>query len=137
MFSRHRHVSVRRDPAAWAGLGATFNDTLRLGWWLKAMAKHQQVGIPIDGGIITFEPSGSTAMFWIREMLYYFAQAGFTGGRSWTPLFIVIWNSDRSVEFYREGPYRNRERKQRLNEIRTRIRREGLDNFLFNQRSSA
>jgi hypothetical protein len=101
------------------------------------MAKQRQVGITVDGGIITFEPSGSPAMFWIRELLYYFVKFGYTGDRSWTPLFIVIWNSDRSVEFHREGPYRNHERNRRLNEIRGRIHREGLEEFLFNQRRSA
>jgi hypothetical protein len=92
-----------------------------------------KVGVPIAGGVITFEPSGSAAMFWLREALYYVARAGYTGGRAWTPLFIVIWNDDRSVEFYREGPYRNKERSQRFKEIRAAIRRDGLENFLFNQ----
>jgi hypothetical protein len=101
------------------------------------MGKQNQVGIPVDGGVITFEPSISKAKFWMRETIYNLVNPGHYGRRFSTPLYVVIWNADRTIEFYREGPYGNEERGQRTKQLRAEIGRDGLEEFLFKKRSPA
>lgn len=103
----------------------------------QAMSKPKHVGIPIGGGVLTFEPSVSTATFWIVEAVHWFVSFGKVfGGRTWVPMYIAIWNADRTAEFYREGPYRNGQRRRRTTEITKEIRKDGLETFLFKQRIS-
>ena len=42
----------------------------------QAMSKPKHVGIPIGGGVLTFEPSVSTATFWIVEAVHWFVSFG-------------------------------------------------------------
>jgi len=101
------------------------------------MGKQNQVGIPVDGGVITFEPSVSNSKFWMREAIFNLVKPGHYGRRYWTPLYIVIWNADRTIEFYREGPYGNEERSQRIEQVRAEIGKDGLEEFLFKRGSPA
>jgi hypothetical protein len=73
----------------------------------------------------------------MREAIFTLVKPGHYGRRYWTPLYIVVYDTDRTIEFYREGPYGNEERGQRIERIRTEIACDGLERFLSNRRSSA
>jgi hypothetical protein len=72
------------------------------------MAKQHQVGIPVEGGVITFEPGCSNARFWIRETVPRLLLGLTLGDDPYSPgeprsaVYIVIWNPEGTVEYYRE-----------------------------------
>jgi|SRR5580698_4109153 hypothetical protein len=100
------------------------------------MAKNKQVGIPVDGGVITLEPGPHKVRFWLRELFHSWIWN--SPVYTWdivSSLFIVVWNADRSVEFYREGPYRDPPRGARLASLQAEITQYGLQDALFKRRS--
>src|SRR5580698_10077572 len=98
------------------------------------MAKNKAVGIPVDGGVITIDPGPHKVRFWIRELVHAWIFNGPTYDWEFvSPLFVVVWNTDRSIEFYREGPYRDFE--NRLASLQAEIDQFGLQDALFRRRS--
>jgi hypothetical protein len=99
--------------------------------------KKHEVGIPVEGGVITFEPPCSKARFWIRETvprLVWGLTLGddpYAFGEIRSPVFIVIWNPERTVEYYREGPYKGSKRDKILEKLREEIADDGLTEVLF------
>jgi hypothetical protein len=94
-------------------------------------------GISIEGGVITLEPPTSKTRFWIREVgprlsWGLLMKDPYISEEIVSPLYIVVWNSDRTVEFYREGPYKGSRQRTALESLRTEINRVGLEEFLFN-----
>jgi hypothetical protein len=103
------------------------------------MSKHSQVGIPVDGGVITFEPGCSKARYWIRETVPRLIVALTFGDDPYldeprSPVYIVIWDPTRTVEYYREGPYKGDKRDIELEQLRQDIAKDGLSEVLFSRR---
>jgi hypothetical protein len=104
---------------------------------MEVMGKQNQVGISIDGGVITLEPGCSKARFWVRETvprLIFGLTLGddlYAFGEPRSPVYIVIWNPTRTVEYYREGPYKGTERDKKLDQLREEIANDGLSDVLF------
>jgi hypothetical protein len=46
----------------------------------------------------------------------------------------VIWNPERTVEYYREGPYKGDKRAEKLDQLREEIARDGLTETLLKRR---
>jgi len=100
------------------------------------MGKQNRVGIPVEGGVITFEPGCSKARFWIRETVPRLIWALTLGddpyvGEPRSPVYIAIWNPTRTVEYYREGPYKGDKRDIELEQLRQDIAKHGLSEVLF------
>ena len=101
------------------------------------MEKKRQTGIPVEGGVITFEPGCSKARFWVREPVPRLILGLTLGddlyafGEPRSPDYIVIWNPTRTVEYYREGPYKGTERDKKLAQLREEITNGGLSEVLF------
>jgi hypothetical protein len=96
------------------------------------MTKSEASGIPIQGGVITVEPSVTKVRFWLRGALE-FVTGGTYGLNVWSkgaPMHIVIRNADRTEELHREGPYAGSDRTAALTTIRREIDRDGLGEFL-------
>jgi hypothetical protein len=58
----------------------------------------------------------------------------YSPGEPRSAVYIVIWNSDRTVEYHREGPYRGDKRAEKLDQIRDEIARDGLTQALIKRR---
>ncbi len=103
------------------------------------MDSKRQVGIPVEGGVITFEPGCSKTRFWIRESVPRLILGLTLGddpylGEPRSPVYIVIWNPTRTVEYYREGPYKGEMRDIELEQLRQDIAKDGLSEVLFRRR---
>jgi len=105
------------------------------------MAKQHQVGIPVEGGVIAFEPGCSKVRFWIRETVPRLIWALTLGDDPYqeearSPVYIVVWNPTRTVEYYREGPYKGDRRDVELEQLRQDIAKDGLSEVLFSRANS-
>jgi hypothetical protein len=104
---------------------------------VRGVAKEPSSGIPFTGGVITIEPTVGKVRFWLRGAVAYLGSGPYFYRRmEKAPMYIVVWNSDRTVEFHREGPYRGAERNRILTGIRTEIDRYGLQEFLFRRHAT-
>jgi len=73
--------------------------------------------------------------FWLRETAWaWILQSPTYDYEVMSPLFIVVWNPDRTVEFYREGPYKEPERSEKFEELQGEIGANGLQEALFKRR---
>jgi hypothetical protein len=89
-----------------------------------------ETGISIEGGVITLEPTTSKSRCWVREVAPrliwgLLMKDPYISEEIVSPLYIVVWNSDRAVEFYREGPYKGSRQRTALESLRTEINRGG------------
>lgn len=101
------------------------------------MPKSKEAGIQVPGGLVSAEPAVSKLIFGLRGLVA-FMSGGENGMNQWfkkTPMFLVIWNTDRTEELYKEGPYGGTERSERLKTIVSQVKREGLGEFLLRNES--
>ena len=104
--------------------------------WSVPMGK-MQVGIPVEDGVITFEPNVSKTRFWIRETVprlvwgLILQDDPYSPGEPRSPVYIVVWNPERTVELYREGSYKGSKRDEELEGLRDEIVHDGLEEALF------
>ena len=104
---------------------------------VRVVTKGSSSGIPFTGGVITIEPTVGKVRFGLRGALaYWWSGPYFDRSMERAPMYIVVWNSDRTIEFHREGPYRGAERSRILIGIRTELDRCGLQEFLFRRNAT-
>jgi hypothetical protein len=94
-------------------------------------------GIPVTGGILTTEPRKMNfKRNWKARVLWLLVMVAIAmGGRSAGPADIVLWNSDRTLILYREGPFRGMTLEYAIRQFVEEINDKGMEIFIAQRRN--
>jgi hypothetical protein len=92
-------------------------------------------GIPVSGGILTTEPrkyKKSLKNKILRVLVLTLALMGANGSEA---VDIVLWNRDRTLVLYREGPFRGLGVEYSIRQFEEEINQKGMEVFVAQRRN--